>query len=429
MIPDASVQVVPLFPVPIPGAFSTAFSAAYNGPGGPPVHDVSCFVDQVAIRHGRQGTEGQPEASTVTIDASLDTSEDHLTVGLDIGAEVTVFAYLPGMTGLGVCRFKGRVTDITAEWEDRGPDTPNALVVQVIAAGPLAELGRRVLPGPWGRLAELDGPRVFAIVNEVPGVVPTGTFDPGTVELIPMTFPTATPAALVAPAVASGRGVLWETREGLVEYADANHRRGTPAALSLDACDLLVSPQWLRDTEGLVNAVTLAYGETPVGGGDRPVHTAEDTESQDRYGFHDYSAETQLSREVDAVVMADVLLTQNTDPAWLLDALPVDVAGLDAATSAAILALDMHSLIHVTDLPAAGSAPRMADMFVEGWEEQFRFGEWELTLNVSDYSRTAPSMSWHDVDPALTWDAVDAGVTWDTAGDMTPAVLEEMAHG
>ena len=45
-------------------------------------------------------------------------------------------------------------------------------------------------------------------------------------------------------------GIVWATRAGDVRYADANHRRGTVAALTLDACDVLVTPIWSRTTDG-----------------------------------------------------------------------------------------------------------------------------------------------------------------------------------
>lgn len=402
MIPTPTVYLTPAY---LAGDYDAAYSSAFRTNATAPV-DVTCLVDTLTIQHGRNGTASQPEASALTVDLSLDTAEDGLPRGLDIGAVLTVFLYTPGHAPF--TRFTGPITDFAYGWDDRGEDTPASLVAQVIATGPLAELGRRVLPGPWGAFEELDGARVALILSQAP--VPVGSTDPGTVLLVPLTFPTATMGELAYPAATSGRGVIWQDRDGLIHYADADHRRSTPLALTLDSCDLLVTPQWLRNTEGLANSVTVTYGPT---GGDRPVYADENTASQSRYGFNDYAVDTQLSRAIDAEVYGDFVLSRNADPAWQLDRLPIATADLDSPTTLTVLALEIHSLIQVL-LPPAGEAPTAAAVFVEGWEETISAGVWEFVLSVSDVSRSVPGTNWDEVDPALRWDDVDPALTWDS---------------
>ena len=124
-------------------------------------------------------------------------------------------------------------------------------------------------------------------------------------------------------------------------------------------------------------------------------------------------------------------MSRNADPVWVLDQLPLDVAPMGWEATDAVLGLDLHSLVRVENMPAAGTAPTDAWLFVEGWEETVRFGEWELTLNVSDFARTAPGPAWDDVDAGLAWDDVDPELTWDAMVAEPPsvAVLEGANHG
>jgi hypothetical protein len=219
--------------------------------------------------------------------------------------------------------------------------------------------------------------------------------------------------------------MLWERADGALMYADANHRLNAPVALVLDSCQLLVTPAWLRNTDGLANRLAITYGDPP------DVVTAEDPASQAAYGFHDYSATTEIRRRVEVVALASLTMARNTAPVWTLETLPLATADLSVALTSTVLGLEVHSLIHVTDLPAAGPAPLDAFLWVEGWTETHRFGEWDLELNVSDFARTAPPPQWDDVDPVLIWDDVDPALTWDEMLAVPPAVaeLEVAANG
>jgi len=135
-----------------------------------------------------------------------------------------------------------------------------------------------------------------------------------------------------------------------------------------------------------------------------------------RYGF---TSTTELAALADATAMGNLLLTRNHDPVWVMSTLPVAVSDLSAAETAALLGLDMHSLLTLTGLPAAGTAPTSAFLWVEGWTENLAWGVHELELIVSGYCRTAPAPRWNDIDPAWTWDGMGA-MTWDDATCLGP---------
>ena len=199
--------------------------------------------------------------------------------------------------------------------------------------------------------------------------------------------------------------MLWETTTGEIRYADANHRRGITPHLEVDACDILVTPVWTRNTQGLVNKVSIGYGVAPddpengAGGGEQPRYVDDSPTSVDRWGRYEFTATTELAALADAQAMGSLILARNRAPVWSLDALPVDVRDLSAADTVALLALEMHDLVLVTGLPAAGTSPTAAFLWVEGWDETLAWNTHDLTLTVTDYCRTAPPPLWDGVDP------------------------------
>ena len=373
--------------------------------------DITCLVDRVTIQHGRDDTDSQPEAATCTLILTSDTGSSAYQVpdSLEVGGIIRVTTDLVGSSST---RFVGRITDISMGWEEAGADTPNRLAGQVIAVAMLADLARRVVGDvPWPQ--ELDGARVARILAAA-GVSLDPTYsDPGTVQLLPRDVDSQAALGIAQSAASDAGGLVWHTRTGEVRYADAMHRRGATASLQLDACDILVSPTWRRSTEGLINLVSIGYG-VDAEGGEQPRYVNSRPDSVERYGRYELSVSTELALVGDATAMGLMLLTRNSSPVWVMSELPVDMKNLDAADTTALLSLDLHSLINLTGLPIAGSAPTSAALWVEGWSEELAWGEHDLTLTVSGYCRTAPAPWWDDVDPDTTWDTVDpASTTWD----------------
>lgn len=381
--------------------------------------DISCLVDTLTIHHGRDDTDSQPEASSATVDMSLDTDDpaDALPTALDIGATIKVTTTVSG-TVYG--RFTGRVTDIAEGWNDEGEDTPNAVAVRVIATGPLADMGRRVVGDiPWP--LEIDGDRVHRIFTAAGLPWDAATSDPGTVQILPRDVDSQ-PALDTAQSVAADAGgMVWETRDAQIRYADSNHRRNAISDLTLDSCDILVTPTWSRTTSGLINDVSIGYGVPPAGS-EQSRYLASDPVSKGRFGTYAFTTATQLNALADATAMGQLILTRNHLPVWIMSTLPVDVAGLSVADTKTLLGLDMHGLINLTGLPAAGTAPTSAYLWVEGWNETLEWGTHELELVVSGYCRTTPPPRWDDMLPAWTWDAppIAPSLTWDDASCVGP---------
>jgi hypothetical protein len=377
--------------------------------GGPPA-DISCLVDQVKVTHGRDTADGQPVASTASLDLSFTTTTDDLPPEADIGATLVVTTVLDDDSEH--IRFTGDITDLVAGWEDTGPDTPNSAIMQILAAGPLAGLGRRVVGDtPWPQ--ELDGARVKRVLTAAAVTTNPAHMDPGQVQILPRDIDPKAALGLAQEPADSALGILWETKAGEIRYADAEHRRGATPTLALDACDIEVTPTWRRDTQGLINGVSIGYGVAPEGG-EQPRFVTSDTASQAAYGRAEYSVGTVLADFNGASSLGLMLMTRNSDPVWLLQELPVGVAELDTPTTAALLDLDVHDLLSVTGMPVLGSLPSSAYLWVEGFTETLTGGGHELALYVSGFCRTAPSPRWEDVPTTLVWDTVPPSVTWDS---------------
>lgn len=373
--------------------------------------DFTCFADEVSVVHGRGDTESQPEASAATTEFTVRPEDPDVWAVVDIGAVCRVVIITEGPVIHD--RFVGRVTDLTLAWDEAGTDTPDRGIGQMVAAGFLADYGRRVV-GAVDYPQELDGARADRAADEAGMPLAPLITDPGTVEVLARPANPTGALGVIQQTGESAGGFLWETRDGLVAYADAEHRRGVLVGLSLDACDILVTPAWRRNLSGMVNRVTVSYG-TADGH-----YTAEDVSSLDRWGEYARSFGTELAEAADATAMGNLLLLRNSSPVWVLSAIPVDTPSLSAEDYVTLLGLDVHSLIELTGLPAIGVAPVTMAAWVEGWRERITFEAHDIELVVSDYCRTAPPVRWDEVDPDTTWDTWDADnpgrSLWDEAG-------------
>jgi len=384
--------------------------------------DISCLVDAVSIVHGRSDSGSQPAPSSATLDITIGPGAP-LPPVVDIGAGLIVDTVVSGTAHR---RFVGKITDVALGWDDAGEATPDSGVGQIVAVSVMADYARTVI-GTEPFPQELDGARVARIFAAA-GLTLAHS-DPGTVQVIPRDVDARNALEVAHGTANSAGGLVWETTAGEIRYADTEHRRGAAKAMDLDACDLLVTPTWTRNLAGLVNEITMQYGVAPAGGQAPVLFLANDV-SKAQWGRYAYSVGTELATAIDANSAAGLLLAANAGPVWLLSSLPVAVGDLDAADTAALLSLDVHSLIGLTNLPEAGSAPRNVGAWVEGWTEKLAWGVHELALTVSDFCRTAPPPRWDDVPTPLTWDAAvgtwDAWACWGTGG--TPPTRETAAQ-
>jgi hypothetical protein len=376
--------------------------------------DLSCEAYEVTIRRGRGDPDEQPEAGTATLDLY-----SAVPAALDVTSKLQV--QTQANSGAWLTRFTGYVTDVGLEYAMAVDPDGMQVVVQpftrVQCADLLATLGRRYVGDtPWSQ--ELDGPRIRSILT-LAGVT-GGVVDPGTVALLPRDVDRQPAAELAREVAAQAGGILFITMADAPAYHDAEHRRANQASLTLDACQLAMSPTWTRDAQGLVNEVAVTYGVAPEGS-EQPVYTASNPDSQSRYGRLAYSTSSQLATLDDATTRGQALISRNAYPVWDLGQLEVVLATLSAAAFDTLMQLELGALLGLTGLPL-GTPETSTAAWVEGWEEHLTADEHQLVLMVSGYCRTAPFVRWDDVAPASTWDSMRSSLRWDQAYCLGPSV-------
>lgn len=372
--------------------------------------DVTCLCETATIVHGRSDPTGQPEASVVSL-----AMVDPIPEGADVGTPVTVIAVLGGTE---FPRFAGTITDLGVEWESVDEPRP-----AIKAAGPLSPMGRKdVGSTPWPQ--ELDGARAARIITLSNAPTDPLRSDPGTVAILARDVD-AQPALQLAQKVADDAGgTLWESKDGFVLYADTEHRRAAPVALALDPCVMPLTVSWLKDMDGLVNTIRIAYGAPPAEGENQPEYAATDPTSISAYGEFEASLATSLAAVGDATQRANGIILKQKTPAWILSGIAIDLSleRVDAGMTAELLALEMHDLVSVTGLPA-GSPYTAANLWVEGWVEEITGDSWTIALVTSDYCRSAAELRWDDVPPEYPWDTFP-DITWDETSCVQPPLPE-----
>jgi hypothetical protein len=380
---------------------------------------IECQVLSATIHHGRDDPGSQPEASTAVLELV-----GALPSEAAIGTHIEILAEL---AGVGYPRFDGEITDVAVGW-----DTVDLTRPRIIAAGYLSRMGRRPIGDvPWP--AELDGARVARILD-LAGFTPDPTAtDPGTVQILARDVDRQ-PALALAQAVASdGGGILWQDRAGVIAYADALHRRGAAVRLEVAACDVGIGLGWEASLEGLVNEAHVRYGDPPAGGGEQPEVTASDPVSIDARGLYGASLSTQIATAQDAQRRADEIVARQSDPAWVLGGLEIDLAILDPARTLELLeAVEIHELVSITGLPETSPATS-ALLWVEGWRESIEGVEgggisWRVSYATSDYCRTSAPPQWDDMQPEITWATIDPAKTWDGATCLPPQPSRHRWH-
>ena len=361
-----------------------------------------------SVLHGRDDPSSQPVASTATIELVGPLPPEAV-----IGARVGLVAELDGSSTRG-SRARSRILGI-------GWDSVDVARPRVVAVGDLGRLGRRIVGDvPWPQ--ELDGARVARILT-LAGFAPDPlTSDPGSVAVLARDVDRQPALGLAQATADDGAGILWQDRAGRIRYADALHRRGALVAAELRACDIALGVEWDQSLEGLVNDAVVRYGVAPDGG-DQPEVYAHDQPSIDARGEFGASLTTAIATALDAQRRADLIVSRQAVPAWIVEGVEVDLAILGHQITADLLDLDVHDLISLTGFPE-GSPATSAYAWVEGWRESVAGvdggASWQIGYAVSDYCRTSAPPRWDDLPASQTWDAMDPARTWDRASCVPP---------
>ena len=350
--------------------------------------------------------------------------------------DVQVLAPAAG-TPREVLVFAGRITDVTASWDDtvRGPS------VDVVAADFTADLANRdVGDEPWpveamgdrfNRIIELSEYPVTADIDGSVADIPVSWVDVDNQATTGLLQDLATSVdAVMWPAVhqttgaylkvedPSGRASLYQLVmiDGVVQVVKVGE-----GGTVLSACDVLRDPvTFEQDVSDIATRAAVSWLEQVVDGDGLPgtaEHTVTviDADLETEYGTRRIGVTTQLITSADAVDVANRLMARLTVGGWRGSGFVVDDDRLDQAAQLLTL-LDGTSRIglpvRVTDLPPWSPAGAELPVYLEGGQYHYEDGRWVLDLSVSSARGQGQSVTWAETDPTWRWVDVDPALTW-----------------
>jgi hypothetical protein len=393
-------------------------------------------VGSVSVTRGRDTVYEPPTAGYATL-SIIDVQDGG--AGFQVGARVTVTVQDSNDDPVTV--FTGFLADWTSNVVPAS-DEP-VVVYRLNCVGPLAILNRRSIFFT-GRPEEKDGERVAAAIGAGlpviwgefstvrtwddmgnltwdtvdPGYDPD-LIDPGVYDLTALNVQDSGYTALTVATFAgqSAKGLLFETADGFIGYADADRRPANAAA------GFNVIPFGALSAEGvslssnladLTNRITVEYG-------DEDAVTQEDAFSIGRFGLQETRLSTQLANLTDAEARADDFLFAHSLPTTEFESLRVNLrSDIDAALLDALLTVNSNDAIRVTGLPSKlGFGSQTFRGFVEGLTLSLSEFQANLTLLVSDENLSFGSVLWGQVTATIDWQNVDAALTWADARRVT----------
>ena len=305
---------------------------------------------------------------------------------------------------------------------------------RLTAVGPLARLNRRTVLFD-GRPSEDDGDRVEAAIiaglavpfEELPLALAwedaEGTFatfdgiddsliDPGVFTLAALGTAESgyNPLRVAQEAAFSGLGMIYETADGQVAYADAARRADnadtgyTPIDSDiLDVEGVQVSSQ-LAD---ITNRVTVTFDTGAV--------TLTDEESLVEFGQFAQQFDTLLVNESNAEQWGERYVENHALPVFRADQFRLNLASVPIELVDTLLTVEPNDALQFTGLPTALGLGATFEGFVEGVEWAIDPFRTDVGLFVSDAQLSLGNIWFGRVDGTLAWSAVGTATAWQDA--------------
>jgi hypothetical protein len=387
-------------------------------------------LNGVSITTGRTSVDEQPRAGYCTV--TLITFDNDIPV-IEIDHSITVS--IDDTTGAPLDIFAGFVSDIERSIQSYG-SVGFATTTRITGVGSLARLNRRLV-GATGFAKEFDGTRIYNIISEATAerwqdtpagvtwaaVDPTltwadynpylGNIDtPGDYEIVAYSSG-ATNAFNLATLVAnSARGILYEGRDGRLNYDDSTHRVDEVSAngyteipTNVILASNLSSVERMAD---LANDVTIIYKNNQS-------ETGTDTGSIEEYGQLAVSITTILEHDYAAEAIVDYYLTTRSYPRRSLNSITIP---LQLDTMQNTLRDDLIEVYNGMPLelnPPDSIYEGDFQGFVEGITWTINQYEVFLTLYLTEYALSVVAQNWNQVSPSEAWNTVSGTLDWANA--------------
>jgi len=387
-------------------------------------------LNGVSITTGRTSVDEQPRAGYCTI-TLITFDNDIPVVEIDHAVQVEI----DDTTGNPTIIFAGFVSDVERSIQSFG-SVGFATTTRITGVGSLARLNRRLVGGT-GFSKEFDGTRIYNIISEAtaerwqdtPAGVTWATVDPtltwatynpylgdidvpGAYELTAYSSGETNAFNLAGIAANSARGILYEGRDGRLNYDDVSFRINevatngyTTIPTNVILASNLSSIERMSD---LANDVTVIYknGQT---------ETATDATSISEYGQLAVNVSTVLENDYDAETIVDYYLSTRSIPRRSLSSITIPLQ-LDSMEN--VLRDDLIEVYN--GMPLDLNPPDsiyVGDFrgFVEGITWTINQYEVFLTLYLTEYALSVVAQSWNQVSPLEAWNTVSGTLDWANA--------------
>jgi hypothetical protein len=412
----------------------TVYTPVYNvSRNGEDLLDAT--IDEVNIIHGRQDVQDQPFPASMTL-RCFSNAGTNLNFQLDDQIEF----YIDNLR-----QFIGYISQIDITMTP-GTNNSNIAYYDISCAGPLAFLSRtnaanlalpeegdatrveslifRAFSQLWSDLgtAGLDNLswNNYAPTFQWQDFAPAYPFATNPVISATNSYTLSAEAAsktdtltLAQSAAQSGRGILYDSRDGAITY-DNYFERQTPTLEITVNSDMLLTESITSslNTADLVNIVTIEY----TGGG---TQTAINQPSIDLYGPRVATKITTLENSSDALTQAADYVISRAIPQYAIRSftVPLHIDEITAEMRGDLLTLDLNTTMTWPAALLPEPLKQYTDTinFVEGWNLRANRTSIYLTVNQSPRSYTYGHKMWLEINNATTWITYDPLVEWKDA--------------
>jgi hypothetical protein len=383
----------------------------------------------LSITSGRTDIYSQPVAGYCSLTViNLDNSV------FDFQVNQGMTLQLKDSTGTYRTMFGGNLTDITLEVVSAG-GAGMATAASLTALGALSRLPKALTEGVLHK--DLDGVQIAVILEdllvnnwlEVPAALTWATYpatttwltaentglgeiDDGIYELEARTADVTDVYSLASALAVSGFGYLYESSDGLINYAGATHRQDYLANNGYTTISanqgLAAGIRTVTQSGDVRNVVALKWRA-----GTKDV---EDLDSIALFGKLGQSITTTLHNSVDAQSQAERYLALRSYPRAKFESItfPITSPEITNEQRDALLGIFMGMPISLTDLPLNISGGQFQG-FVEGFTWSVSLNSILLTINMSPIEFSLVAINWEQVNAAEQWNTLSNTLTWEKA--------------
>jgi hypothetical protein len=396
------------------------------------VEYTSLTLSNLTITSGRTDIYRQPVAGYCRLQLK---NNDLAPIDFDVNDGVTV--EVKNDAGTWVVLFGGNITDMNVAVSSAGI-IGISQTIAITALGALARLPKAVYVGNLAQgtdgdqMLELLESVLFANWNLVPAATTWATYDAttmwedaentglGEIDVGDYTLDAENGIVNDVYSVAnniatSGLGYLYESADGLINYADSTHRTEYFSAngyVDLDARHALAGNITTKKRSGDVrNSITLQYTSS---GNSEVVDS--DLASIAEYGELAQTIRTYLKNQSDAEDQAAFYLSLRAYPQAVFDSVTFALGNpeIDEIDRTSMLSIFMGMPINLQNLPANMNNGEFQG-FIEGWTFQATVSDIKLTMTVSPLAFSLQAFRWNSVPVTEHWNTLSNTLTWEQA--------------